>query len=279
MKKLFALFKLMRPLNLFQGAIAVLVTTTFFPQMPAWWRILIGIGIVSCYSGAGNSLNDFCDYQIDCINRPNRPLPAGLVKRSTALYFAIILFIVGSLLAIPVGSLGLLLIMALALILLITYSLIFKRLPFLGNFVVAAILGMAFIFSATLFGDWRIGLPPAFLAFGFNLIREIVKDMQDVQGDEAVGARTLPIKYGLKNARSFVVGAIIILIIVTIIPYWMGIYGKYYLWVVLIAVNIPLLYAAVSIYHDYSSQNCGRLARLLKGDVFFGLLAIYLGRF
>lgn len=279
MKKIWALLKLMRPLNLFQGSIAVLVTATLFDPFPPLAKILIGIVIVVCYNGAGNALNDYCDYEIDRINRPERPLPAGEVSRKSALIWAGLLFAAGSILGVIFGDSPLLLIMLVALILLITYSLWFKQMPFLGNVIVALILGMAFLFSATLFGDWTKGLPPALLAFGFNFIREIIKDMQDVAGDMAVGARTLPIKFGLKGARNVVIGATAPLIISTFLPYWLNVYGKYYLWVVILLVDVPLLYVQIAIWRDYSSRKCALLARILKGDVFFGLLAIYLGKF
>lgn len=257
----------------------MLVTATLFATFPPIGSIVIGIIIVICYSGAGNALNDYCDYEIDRINRPERPLPAGMISRKGALIWAGLLFAVGTGLGIIYGDQQMLMIMAVALILLVTYSLWFKQLPILGNVIVALILGMAFLFSATLFGDWTKGLPPALLAFGFNFIREIVKDMQDVAGDTVVGARTLPIRFGLKSARNVVIIAIVLLIISTFLPYGLGVYGKYYLGVVLFLVDLPLLYVLLAIWRDYSSRNCALLARVLKGDVFFGLLAIYLGKF
>ncbi|MFA7711772.1 MAG: hypothetical protein WCY30_11760, partial [Candidatus Neomarinimicrobiota bacterium] len=63
------------------------------------------------------------------------------------------------------------------------------------------------------------------------------------------------------------------------IPYFMGIYGIYYLLVLVLTVEIPLIYVIFSIGRDSSATNCGRLAAILKGDVFFGLLAIFVGRF
>jgi geranylgeranylglycerol-phosphate geranylgeranyltransferase len=279
MNKIWALVKLMRPLNQFQGSIAVLVTATLFETFPPLGNILIGILIVVVYNGAANALNDYCDYEIDRINRPERPLPAGMISRKSALIWAILLFAAGSILGLLYGDPQLLLIMMVALILLVTYSLWFKHWPLVGNVVVALILGMAFLFSATLFGDWTKGLPPALLAFGFNFIREIVKDMQDVAGDVAAGARTLPIKYGLKGARNVVVVATALLIVSTLLPYQLNVYGKYYLGVVIFLVDLPLIYVMMAIWRDYSSRKCALLARILKGDVFFGLLAIYLGKF
>jgi 4-hydroxybenzoate polyprenyltransferase len=59
MKTLYAYIRMMRPLNLFQGAIALLVTGTLMNQFPDWTVLLLGVGVVWSYPGAGNALNDF----------------------------------------------------------------------------------------------------------------------------------------------------------------------------------------------------------------------------
>ena len=279
MREILAYIKIMRPLNLFQGAIAIIVCATLMAQYPPWWRILLGIAVVWAYTGAGNALNDFYDAEIDRINRPTRPIPAGLIRRENARLFAAILFILGSLLALPLMNPHLAGLLVIALLLLTTYSTVFKRRPLWGNIVVSAILGLAFVFAAIIFGDYRRGLPPALLAFGFNLIREIVKDMQDIEGDRAVRARTLPLKYGLSPARNLVIAFTLLLAVLAPLPYVMGIYGKFYLLVLITAVEFPLLYVIYSIRKDHSPVNCGHLASVLKADIFFGLLAIFVGKF
>ena len=179
--------------------------------------------------------------------------------------------------AIPLLTLELTVILTLALLGLILYSPLFKRSPLWGNLVVSGILGLAFVFATSLFGDIRKGIPPALLAFGFNLIREIVKDIQDVEGDRAVGACTIPLRYGIRPARNLVMLITLLLIGLAPLPYWLGIYGRLYLVVLMIAVEFPLLFVLYSIYRDSSPRNCGRLSAILKADIFFGLLAIFLG--
>lgn len=248
-------------------------------RFPSWYRLLIAILIVWTYTGAGNALNDYCDADIDRINRPQRPIPQGLVSRRAALAISIGLFVFGSLLALPLLTLPIAVIMLFAMMLLISYSTTFKVLPFWGNVVVSLILGMAFLFGASVFGDIQRGIPPFLLAFGFNLIREVVKDMQDIDGDRTVGARTVPLRYGIDTARRLVILLTLLLMIGALLPCLLNIYGRLYLVTLIVAVELPLLYVILSIQHDASSRNCARLAALLKGDVFFGLLAIYLGKF
>ena len=64
-----------------------------------------------------------------------------------------------------------------------------------------------------------------------------------------------------------------------IFPYILNVYGKFYLFTVIFTVEIPLLYVIFSIQRDTSATNCSLISSVLKADIFFGLLAIYLGRF
>jgi len=278
-KKIPIYIRLMRPLNLFQGGIAVLVTATLMDHFPDWTIIFFAVGIVWSFTGAGNALNDYCDTEIDRINRPERPIPQGLISRKAALIFTIGLFVLGSLLAWPILSPELSVIVGIALVMLISYSLYFKVRPLFGNLMVSLILGMAFLFAATVFGDISKGIPPFFLAFGFNLVREIVKDIQDMAGDRVVNARTIPLSIGIPSTRRLILLLTVMLMIGALLPFFLNIYGIYYLLVLIFAVEIPLVYFLYSISRDSSAENFGRLSSLLKADIFFGLLAIFLGRY
>jgi geranylgeranylglycerol-phosphate geranylgeranyltransferase len=279
MLKLYAYFRLLRPLNLLQGAIALLVMATLMDSFPAWGVILCAVIIVWCYTGAGNALNDYYDAEIDKINRPKRPIPQGLVPRIRALWLSIFLFLIGSVAAIPFLTKELAVIIGFALFFLIAYSPVFKMRPFWGNVIVSAILGLTFLFAASLYGDLTRGIPPFCLAFGFNLIREMVKDVQDIGGDQACGAQTIPLRYGIIFSRRVIILCTVLLMIGALIPYGLGIYGKYYLLTLIFGVEIPLGFFIYSLQKDSSAANCARLAAFLKGDIFMGLLAIFLGKF
>lgn len=279
MKKVLTFLKIMRPLNLFQGSIAILICMTLADPWPTWWQVLVVLFIIWTYTGAGNTLNDYYDAEIDRINRPDRPIPAGLIQSRQALIFSGLLFGLGTLAIIPVINFPSMIILIIALLLLISYTRLFKPRPLWGNLVVSLILGMTFLFGSAVFGDIRPGIVPCLLAFGFNFIREIVKDMQDVKGDQALGARTFPLVYGLQAARRLVIIATLILMVGALMPYILKVYGIYYLLILVLTVEIPLIYIIFSINRDTSATNCGRLAAILKGDVFFGLMAIFAGRY
>ncbi|MBL7136074.1 MAG: geranylgeranylglycerol-phosphate geranylgeranyltransferase [Candidatus Marinimicrobia bacterium] len=279
MKTLVAYVRLMRPLNLLQGAIAILVCATLMEQFPIWWKILLTIAVIWVCTGGGNALNDYCDSEIDKINRPKRPIPMGLVSKKGALIFSTLLFISSLLFAIPIWDFQVAIVLGIALFFLITYSLFFKMRVFIGNLIVSLILGMAFLFGTIIFGDILKGIVPFLLAFAFTLIREMVKDMQDVEGDRALGVNTLPMKYGINTSKHLVTIFTFLLMTGAIFPYILNVYGKFYLITVIFTVEIPLLYVIFSIQRDTSATNCSLISSVLKADIFFGLLAIYLGRF
>jgi geranylgeranylglycerol-phosphate geranylgeranyltransferase len=279
MKVILAYIRLMRPLNLLLGALGILVCGALMESFPDGLQVLLVIGIVWAYTGGGNAFNDYCDFEIDRVNRPCRPLPQGLISRSAALIFAVILFSFGSLLALPVLNLKLALLLVTTLWLLIGYSLYLKPTPFWGNLVVSLVLGVTFLFAAEVFGDIRRGLVPFGLAFGFTLVRELIKDMQDIEGDRLLGARTLPLAYGVAFSRKVTVFWLIVLMLAAPLPFFLGVYGIFYLIILCMMVEIPLGFVLYSFLRDSSARNCARLANILKIDIFFGLLAIYLGKF
>ncbi|MCK4529793.1 MAG: UbiA family prenyltransferase, partial [Candidatus Marinimicrobia bacterium] len=71
--------KLARPANLGLVSFVTLITSSFFSPFPSIWRLLLTIICVTFITAAGNALNDMCDIEIDRINKPNRPLPSGLI--------------------------------------------------------------------------------------------------------------------------------------------------------------------------------------------------------
>lgn len=124
-----------------------------------------------------------------------------------------------------------------------------------------------------------IGVVPAVLAFLLTLIREIVKDMEDIDGDKKYGANTLPIFLGIERTKIIVSALMMLLVVVIIIPYLMGIYGIYYLLVVMNSIGIPMIFMIFYIFISRNKNKYSLLAKVLKVEIFFGLLSIYLGKF
>ncbi len=224
----------------------------------------------------GNAINDYFDVDIDRLNKPWRPLASDRVKVKEAMIFSIILFVLGIFLSIfihPTASLVAILV-SLGLVL---YSARLKRTILIGNLAVSGFSAMAFVYGALSVGRWRESVIPAGFAFLFHLGREIIKDVEDAKADEACSVQTLPVRFGSKVAVVTATCVFGTLIFFTLVPYLFGIYGKGYLWTVLIGVDLVLVLTLAWVWYRPFGPNLSKVSVILKADMFVGLAAIYLG--
>ena len=277
--KLRSLLNIIRPLNTFQSSIAVLITASLFGNFPPLSILLLTIFVVATFLGAGNAINDYFDAEIDKINRPNRSIPLGKISKNEVLIFAIFLFLIGIFIFLNIRTTLSSILLLTNLLLLIIYTPLLKPTAFLGNIGVSYLLGSTFIFSADIFGDFQLGVIPALLAFSFNLSRELVKDIEDIQGDKTNNLKTLPILIGISNSKKIIAFLIVLIIAFCFIPYTLGIYGKFYLFVVILTVEIPLIFVLYLVLISNDKKDFSRISNLMKILVFCGLISIYLGKF
>jgi len=231
-----------RPINSFVAGLAAIVaylidTGTVIPES------LLLFFIVALITAAGNVINDFFDAEIDAINRPDRPIPSGAVSRGDARRFAVTLFLAGILVSFFTNSLciGIAIFNTL---LLIAYAAKLKSTPLIGNIVVAYISASIFLFGGALNGlDGLIRIIPiAAITFFAMLSRELLKDAEDVEGDRAGGADTVPIRIGIKKTSEFALITTVLAVAASFIPYFW--WGAWYLWGI-IAVDIIIIIAAL----------------------------------
>jgi geranylgeranylglycerol-phosphate geranylgeranyltransferase len=231
-----------RPINSFVAGLAAIVaylidTGTVIPES------LLLFFIVALITAAGNVINDFFDAEIDAINRPDRPIPSGAVSRGAAQGFAVTLFLAGILVSFFTNFLCISITIFNAL-LLIAYAAKLKTTPLIGNIVVAYLSASIFLFGGALNGlDGLIRIIPiAAITFFAMLSRELLKDAEDVEGDRAGGADTVPIRIGIKKTTEFALITTVLAVLASFIPYlW---WGAWYLGGI-IAVDIIIIIAAL----------------------------------
>ena len=231
-----------RPKNSFVAGLAAIVaylidTGTVIPET------LLLFFIVALITAAGNVINDFFDAEIDAINRPDRPIPSGAVSREAARGFAVTLFLAGILVSFFTNSLciGIAIFNTLFLI---TYAVKLKSTPLIGNIVVAYLSASIFLFGGALNGlDGLVRIIPiAAITFFAMLSRELLKDAEDVEGDTAGGADTVPLRIGIKKTSEFALIATVLAVAASFIPYFW--WGSWYLGGI-IAVDIIIIIAAL----------------------------------
>ncbi len=153
-------------------------------------------------AAAGYIINDYFDIKIDRINKPHRVWIGRTISRRNALLIHQIFSSGGIILAFPIGWKAVLINMF-SVGLLWLYASGFKKKPFIGNFVVAFLTALVIAEIALIYDPGnRLIYMYAVFAFFINLIREIIKDMEDIRGDEQHGAKTLPILYGIHRTKN-----------------------------------------------------------------------------
>ncbi|WP_246070116.1 geranylgeranylglycerol-phosphate geranylgeranyltransferase [Mangrovivirga cuniculi] len=210
--KFLAFIKVTRWPNLLIIVLGQYLTAIFLIEYSDWQSILFSPRMAALsfstviLAASGYLINDYYDIKIDYVNKPQEVIIGKYIKRRHAMLAHTTLNFLGI-------SIGLLidykvgLVNVLAAYLLWLYSNRLKRLPFWGNFSVAILTALS-IFSVFLVFPQNIEkvLLYSYFAFTLTLIREIIKDMEDIKGDEEFGCRTIPIVLGLrKTKKSFMV--------------------------------------------------------------------------
>ena len=247
--KIKAYIILTRPVNIVISFLSILAGGFVTGSIDSLAALFTAALSGSLIGAGGNVINDYFDVEIDRINKPFRPLPAGLISFRKALIFSIALFssgiIIGSLISFTAFVISFF-----AAISLFFYSYKFKVMTFWGNFTVAFVSGMAFVYGGVAAGNYLKSIVVGGFAFFFHLAREIVKDCEDVEGDSSLGAGTIPIKYGIPRAIRAAQSVIFVLIAFTISVYFFGIFKLPYLIAVILSVDLVLVYIMLSLNRD-----------------------------
>jgi 4-hydroxybenzoate polyprenyltransferase len=155
-------------------------------------------------AGAGYIINDYYDIKIDLINKPDRVVIGKDIARRYALLFHSVLSFSGVALGFLLGwRLGF--IHLFSSFILWWYSNSLKRQPFIGNFMVAMLTGLSILLVNVLYDvNNSFVIIYSLFAFFMTLVREIVKDMEDLKGDNTFGCKTLPIIWGIRKTKMVV---------------------------------------------------------------------------
>tara|TARA_Y100000748_G_scaffold241286_1_gene205466 strand:- start:137 stop:967 length:831 start_codon:yes stop_codon:yes gene_type:complete len=210
-------FDLTRPGNAVLTAIAVIAGgfIAIGPDIIDFQKEMI----ICCISammlvGGGNALNDYNDRESDKQNHPERPIPSGKISADTALTFAQTLLGLGLvILLITLDNKMPFVIAFIGMVTLVAYEGRLKATGISGNIAVGFMSGAVFLYAGMAVANpgptlWLFGL--AFLA---TISREIIKDIQDLEGDK--DRFTLPARIGIDASLNIAIGILIIAILLS----------------------------------------------------------------
>ena len=206
-----ALLRLTRFWNLVIIAVSQYATVGWLIDSRHLWdyRLFLLSASTVLIAAAGYIINDYYDIKIDLINKPDRVVIGKNITRRYAILFHTALSFLGV-------SLGFLLGWKIGVIhffsssLLWWYSNNLKRQPFVGNLSIALLTGLSIAVLNVYFQTInKLVIIYAVFAFFITLVREIIKDMEDLKGDNTFGCRTLPIIWGVRKTKFLVYGLIV----------------------------------------------------------------------
>ena len=273
--KLSGFLAITRPTNSCVAGLAAIVaylidTGTIIPET------FLLFTVVALITAAGNVINDFFDAKIDEVNRPLRPIPSGKVSRGTARGFAVTLFLAGIFVSFFTSSLciGIAIINSL---LLIGYAAKLKSTPLLGNIAVAYLSASIFLFGGA-FNGWTGFIhiiPIAVITFFAMVSRELLKDAEDIEGDLAGGADTVPIRIGIKRTAEIALVITFFSVAASFIPYFW--WGGWYLSGIIV-VDVIIIFAAFRGLHCETSSclKASNASSILKAGMFASLVVFTL---
>lgn len=272
MEQVRGLFELMRPGNAVAAGVLTFIGAFVAGGFGAPMSTAFAIVATVLATGGGNAINDYFDQDIDAINRPDRPIPRRAVSPRGALVFSIVLFAVaiGLTLLLPLLAVG---IAVVNLVVLVAYTEVFKGLPGVGNALVAYLTGSTFLFGgAAVEGNLTAVVALFLLAASATMAREIIKDVEDIEGDREEGLRTLPITIGERPSLYVAAAFIALAVLASPTPYLLGTFGLAYL----VALAPAVLVMVVAVYWSFEDPGTGQT--WLKASMFAAAIAFVIGR-
>jgi geranylgeranylglycerol-phosphate geranylgeranyltransferase len=271
---------LIRPELPFAAGVCVVVGEILAAgRLPAFRQIIAGFMCGFFISGSAIILNDYFDIEVDRVNTPERPLPAGLVSRSEALWLAGLTICLGLAAAWTISFPAFVLCIVLALIGFL-YNWKFKEAGLIGNLMVSTSVAITFILGGMAVGDpwnriaWTFGL----MAFFIDLGEELAGDAMDMEGDKMRRSRSIAILHGRDyalrcSALSF--GAVVLLSSIPVIFHWLKLS-----YLIMIGLTDILIIAFTTLLLKSRTPTEGRRSmRWIYLGALVGVLAFVVGTF
>jgi geranylgeranylglycerol-phosphate geranylgeranyltransferase len=243
---------------------------------PSMQLVVASIVVTTILAGC-NMYNDGIDIEIDRINKAGRPLPSGQVSRQTAFYTAYSLIALGilaslflsfacTLFALICSGLGL------------SYSLRFKNTVMTGNVIVAFLSASTLMYGGYLAENPLQLLSVSIAIFLFMLAREIIKLIDDYEGDKAKQVTTLATVYGRDLSLRVSIVLFAIHVLVSFLPYWTLSLSQWYLVIAIGAIHLQLIAICILLWRSLTSKTIRIALWLTKGDFYLWGFALLAGK-
>jgi len=271
----------------------VFANSNIYPNVRGWNFALICISSV-LIAAAGYIINDYFDLNIDRVNKPDKLVVERVIKRRWAIVWHIILSVVGIAIGFYVDFTTHIWLLgfsnAVCVFLLFVYSTSLKQRFLVGNVLISLLTAWVILvvawceYNHLMKTNFNLRadkiLRETFLYAGFafiiSLIREVVKDMEDVEGDRKYGCKTMPIVWGFNATKVFVAVWLIVLVGTLIIVQLYALRLGWWISVIysLLLIVAPLIFIIKKLYDAKTSKDFHRISSLVKFVMFTGILSM-----
>jgi 4-hydroxybenzoate polyprenyltransferase len=250
-------------------------------------RFLLLISATFLSAAAGYIINDYMDVKLDMVNKPKAVIIGKSISRRWAIFLHAGFNIFAIFLAWQISYRVAALVFTCSLLLWM-YSQYFKKSYLLGNLLVALMTASTIFILIPFDENTNIYACIAYSLFAFfsNLIREIIKDTEDMRGDSKFNAKTLPIKLGIRKTKTILNYLQIIFIsscffLVYLFPIISSTNNHYFIWFclyMLVLVIIPSIYSLYLIWNADTKKHFTKLSFLSKLIMVFGVISMVFWR-
>jgi 4-hydroxybenzoate polyprenyltransferase len=236
------------------------------------FRFFLLVFSTGLIAAAGYIINDYYDIKIDLVNKPKRVvIGKGITRRYAILLHTLLSFAgigIGIFLDWRIGVVNFV-----SAFLLWWYSNDLKRQPFIGNAVVAVLTALSIVIVDALYltGNSMIFIYATF-AFFITLIREIIKDMEDLKGDDTFGCKTLPIIWGLRKTKQALYFILLIFCLTVVVINFF--YVKLPLYYFVIFLFLPLLLLLATLIRADTKKDFAWLSTFCKIIMLLGVFSM-----
>lgn len=275
--KLHSIIQLLRPADAASMFLVVLLGAYYAGHLEtiAGWRAGLISGITGFLITAGTiALNDYYDLAIDRINKPDRPLPASRITPTAAKLIGLIFYCTGLMLSFTHG-LPTLIFTGILIGLAHLYNRKLKK-SILANFMVGFLCVCGLIYglgNASI--SWHLFFP-CLIIFSFITSREILKTVEDYQGDHQAGVVNFSTCFGVTAALQLYRVTSALVVLFTVLPFVLGQASVVYLFVIFLGLDLPILAGYWQLSRGYEPAQIRATLRLTKLSFFLGLFGLVL---
>ncbi len=247
-------------------------------------------------AAAGYIINDYFDLNIDQVNKPETIVVQRFIKRRWAIVWHIALSAAGVIIAFyiswKIGNWWVGPVNLLCVVLLWVYSTTFKKKNLIGNIVISLLTAWVALvlyvseldvvrlrdslYREVIKKIFKVAILYGGFAFIISLIREVVKDIEDMRGDAKYGCRTMPIVWGIPATKVFVGVWLVVLLLAIAVVHVYGIILGWYIAVAygLFMIAIPIVLLLRKLYQAVTVKDFHQISSYIKWVMLAGILSI-----